>query len=177
VVAIDVTRYLEAEDNEVIQGDDGDCMMPSNAFLVITYKEEPEHDYFGTGLPQHPYPSIAGVHEGTLEVYENLTVSRLSTYPCPGTGGHIEYVRVYGNGLDRTASWDGYQGEWQTLTFESPFTLVAGETYTYEIRTGSYPQLHHRDLLEVPGGTIRCTSFTDANGKECEKAIPAFKLY
>ena len=38
--ALDVTRYLEAEDNEVIQGDDGDNMMPTNAFLVITYREE-----------------------------------------------------------------------------------------------------------------------------------------
>ena len=40
IAAFDVTDYLEDYDNEVIQGDDGDNMMPTNAFLVITYKEE-----------------------------------------------------------------------------------------------------------------------------------------
>ena len=41
MAAFDVTDYLEGYDNEVIQGDDGDNMMPVNAFLVITYEEEP----------------------------------------------------------------------------------------------------------------------------------------
>jgi len=40
IAAFDVTRYLEDYDNEVIQGDDGDNMMPANAFLVITYEED-----------------------------------------------------------------------------------------------------------------------------------------
>jgi hypothetical protein len=35
----DVTCYLNASDNVVTQGDDGDCMMPSNAFLMISYKK------------------------------------------------------------------------------------------------------------------------------------------
>ena len=34
----DVTSYLNVSDNVVTQGDDGDCMMPSNAFLMISYK-------------------------------------------------------------------------------------------------------------------------------------------
>ena len=42
VTAIDVTGYLEDYDNEVVQGDDGDNMMPANAFLVITYEKEEE---------------------------------------------------------------------------------------------------------------------------------------
>ena len=37
IAAFDVTDDLEDSDNEVIQGDDGDNMMPANAFLVITY--------------------------------------------------------------------------------------------------------------------------------------------
>jgi PGF-pre-PGF domain-containing protein len=49
MATIDVTRYLEDDDNEVIQGDDGDNMMPANAFLVITYKEEEEGDGEGSG--------------------------------------------------------------------------------------------------------------------------------
>jgi len=36
----DVTSYLKASSNVVGQGDDGDCMMPTNAFLVISYEEE-----------------------------------------------------------------------------------------------------------------------------------------
>ncbi|NQE06494.1 hypothetical protein C5S32_11550 [ANME-1 cluster archaeon GoMg1] len=44
IAAFDVTGYLEDYDNEVIQGDDGDNMMPTNAFLVITYEEEEEEE-------------------------------------------------------------------------------------------------------------------------------------
>jgi PGF-pre-PGF domain-containing protein len=44
LVAIDVTRYLEPEDNEVVQGDDGDNMMPATAVLVVTYNEEEEEE-------------------------------------------------------------------------------------------------------------------------------------
>jgi len=36
----DILDDLEGCDNEVMQGDDGDNMMPANAFLVITYEEE-----------------------------------------------------------------------------------------------------------------------------------------
>ena len=39
--AIDVTKYLKEDENTVIQGDDGDNMMPSNAFLVISYTSTP----------------------------------------------------------------------------------------------------------------------------------------
>ena len=35
--AIDVTNYLKVDKNMAIQGDDGDNMMPCNAFLVISY--------------------------------------------------------------------------------------------------------------------------------------------
>ncbi len=37
IAAIVVTSYLDEDKNTVIQGDDGDNMMPSNAFLVISY--------------------------------------------------------------------------------------------------------------------------------------------
>jgi len=51
VDAIDVTEYLKEVDNTVIQGDDGDNMMPSNAFLVITYPSTP------TTATQTPTPT------------------------------------------------------------------------------------------------------------------------
>ncbi|MEA2074697.1 MAG: DUF3344 domain-containing protein [Euryarchaeota archaeon] len=41
VDAIDVTKHLKEDKNTGIQGDDGDNMMPSNAFLVISYSSTP----------------------------------------------------------------------------------------------------------------------------------------
>jgi len=51
VDAIDVTGYLKKDENTVIQGDDGDNMMPSNAFLVISYPSTP------TTATQTPTPT------------------------------------------------------------------------------------------------------------------------
>jgi PGF-pre-PGF domain-containing protein len=48
VAAFEVTRYLEAEDNEVVQGDDGDNMMPATAVLEVTYKEDAEEEGGGS---------------------------------------------------------------------------------------------------------------------------------
>jgi hypothetical protein len=42
LVPTDVTDDLERNDNMVIQCDNGDNMMPANAFLVITYEKEKE---------------------------------------------------------------------------------------------------------------------------------------
>ena len=39
--AIDVTNYLKVDKSMAIQGDDGDNMMPCNAFLVISYPTTP----------------------------------------------------------------------------------------------------------------------------------------
>lgn len=50
--AIEVTRYLEAGDNVVIQGDDGDNMMPATAVLVITYKAEEEGSSAGSSAKE-----------------------------------------------------------------------------------------------------------------------------
>jgi hypothetical protein len=54
IAAIDVTRYLEDYDNEVVQGDDGDNMMPANAFLVITYEKGEEEEEGGDGTAGSP---------------------------------------------------------------------------------------------------------------------------
>jgi hypothetical protein len=49
-VGVDVTdvttNYLKGSENVVGQGDDGNCMMPANAFLVVAYEKEvpPEAD-------------------------------------------------------------------------------------------------------------------------------------
>jgi hypothetical protein len=67
------------------------------------------------------------------------------TYPCPGTGGHTEYLKIWNSttGWNVTATWNGYKDDWHNLSFNTSFTLYANETYNYTIRTGSYPQIIH----------------------------------
>ena len=45
---------------------------------------------FDTRAPEKPYPSIFGTHNGTIKPKQTITVSRLYTYSCSGTGGHSE---------------------------------------------------------------------------------------
>jgi len=133
--------------------------------------------YFDTGAYDKPYPSIMGMHNGTITPNRTIEVQKLYTYPCAGTGGHTEYVRIWNETLDVNATWDGYQGDWHNLSFKEPFSLVAGEPYNYTIRTGSYPQIIRNQTFTNEYGTITCTEFTDANGKKHVDWIPAIKLF
>jgi len=137
---------------------------------------EVEKEIFDTGEQENPYPSIFGTHNGTITPYEDIYVERMFTYSCAGTGGHSEFVRIWGIGLDVNATWGGYWGDWHNVTFEEPFTLKANVSYNYTIRTGSYPQIHHTDRLEVDEGAIMCEEFIDANGKRYDNWIPAIRL-
>ena len=131
-----------------------------------------------TGQPQNPYPSISGIHNGTITPSQNITVHKLYTYPCTGTGGHTEYARIWNSStLDVTATWNGYKGDWHNVSFNRSFTLLANEPYNYTIRTGSYPQIHHESTLPTANGWINCTQFIDANGKIYYGWIPAVKLF
>jgi hypothetical protein len=104
-------------------------------------------------------------------------VNKLYTYPCAGTGGHAEYARIYNvSGTLAEAQWNGYSGDWHNLTFDSPFTLYANETYNSTIRTGTYPQIVHESPFNATGGVITCTSFEDANGEVHTDWIPAIRL-
>jgi len=131
---------------------------------------------FDTGAPANPYPSISGTFNGTITPFENLSVSQLYIYPCAGTGGHAEYVRIYGNELDKSASWGGYVGDWQVIAFNTSFVLEEGKTYNYTIRTGSYLQIIHASSYNATGGVITCSEFVDVNGKRHEGWIPAIRL-
>ena len=133
--------------------------------------------FFDTGTPVNPYPSISGVHNGTLKVTRPIVVERMYTYACTGTGGHSEYVKIWNaTGWNVSASWNGYEGDWHIITFDTPFILEANKTYYYTIKTGSYPQIHHNKTLQTQNGWINCTEFTDANGKVYYDWIPAIKL-
>ena len=137
----------------------------------------PIGNIFDIGSPTNPYPSISGTHNGTITPSCNITVNKLYTYPCLGTGGHTEYSRIYnGSGTIAEARWNGYVEDWHNISFNETFVLYESETYNYIIRTGSYPQIHHNKTLTVPDGEITCTQFTDANGKKHDAWIPAIKL-
>jgi parallel beta-helix repeat protein len=152
---------------------DNDGTMNST-FKVITISES-EGFVFDTG--EGTYPSIFGTHNGTITPNQTITLSKLYTYPCPRTGGHTEYARIWNSSWEGAeARWKGYQGDWQTISFDKTFTLVANETYNYSIRTGSYPQIHHNRTLTMQDGVITCTEFIDANGKRYNNRIPAIML-
>jgi chitodextrinase len=124
------------------------------------------------------YPSIFGTHNGTIKPSQTIMVSKMYTYPCAGTGGHTEYVRIWGNGINVNASWNGYVGDWHNISFGESFTLVKGETYNYTIRTGSYPQIiHKQNHTTLDGSLITCEEFIDTHGKGYDDWIPAFKLF
>ena len=148
----------------------------TDVFFYDWYDGSPVKAVFDTG--PGTYPSISGVHNGTITPFNDLNVSKLYTYPCTGTGGHTEYVRIW-NSTDWnvTATWIGYTEDWHNIPFDEPFTLLKDETYNYTIRTGSYPQIHHTSALPTGNGWINCTSFVDANGKEYNDWIPAIKLW
>ncbi len=123
------------------------------------------------------YPSISGTHNGSLTLTQNLTIHSLYTHPSAGTGGHSEYAAFYyPNGtLLASGNWTGYRSDWHNITF-APFTIEAGVTYNYTIRTGSYPQIIHSSSFSNSMGIINSTEFTDANGKRYTGWIPAIRL-
>lgn len=144
---------------------------------VFAIYSAPAENIFDTGALENPYPSISGTHNGTIKPNVTIEVSKLYTYPCEGTGGHTKYVWICGNGVNESASWNGYSGDWHNIIFNDSFTLQAGVEYNYTIHTGSYPQIIHEQSKDITGGTITCTSSVDANGKVYTDWIPAIKLY
>jgi parallel beta-helix repeat protein len=124
------------------------------------------------------YPSIAGTYNGMIKpLYDIVNITTLYTYPCPGTGGHTEYVKIWkGVTLIAEKTWGGYLGDWHNITFNNSFTLYANQTYNYTIVTGSYPQIIHEPSWNATGGVITCEEFIDLNGKQHEGWVPAIRL-
>ena len=152
---------------------------PTKSDSITTTTTIKHPSFFDTDPSENPYPSISGTHNGTIKTNATIEVSKLYTYPCKGTGGHTEYARIWNNsGLDVNANWNGYVDDWHNISFSEPFTLVKNKTYNYTIVTGSYPQIHHTDELEVASGTgtITCDKFIDANGRVYYDWIPAIRL-
>jgi hypothetical protein len=131
---------------------------------------------FDTG--QGTYPSIAGTHNGTITPFFDIIVSKMYTYPCSGTGGHTEYVKIWNeSGPITEGNWNGYTGDWYNITLNMTVVLYENETYNYTIRTGAYPQILHTNALQTATGWINCTQFTDVNGRTYNNRIPAITLW
>jgi parallel beta-helix repeat protein len=157
-----------------IPDDDNDnypLMMHLENYFVAT------ENNFDTGPSENPYPSIFGTHNGTIKANQTITVSKLYTYPCEGTGGHTEYTKIYNDSWSiETLPWEGYKGDWRNLSFSESFKLYANVEYNYTIRTGSYSQIIHKKEFNATGGKITCSEFIDANGRSYNNWIPAIKL-
>lgn len=177
VEVVDVTQY----------SDTGEVLI-NNATKILTNALIPLKigtPVFDTGSPANPYPSIFGTHNGTITPDQTITVSKLYTYPCPGTGGHTESIALYEKGaLIANGTWTGYAGDWHNITIHNvsgaPYvTLLEDHEYNYTVKTGSYPQIiHARSKEAIAGaGTITCDKFIDANGKVYDDWIPTIKLH
>jgi hypothetical protein len=59
------------------------------------------------------YPSIHSEHHGNFTHRIQMNISKICTYPCPGTGGHTEKITFfYQNGTEiGNSSWNGYKGD------------------------------------------------------------------
>jgi len=153
--------------------------MPQDAYSFTTTTVGPQ--YFDTGKGTHP--SIMGTHKGAIIPLDNITVTEMYTYPCPGTGGHTKSIKLEENGrLIASGTWNGYQSDWHNITLHNVsgatyVKLLKGHRYNYTIVTGSYPQIIHAPSKDVTGGTITCDKFVDANGRIYYDWIPAIKLW
>lgn len=164
----------------------GDTLLPYNSSGNIqnggdwqSLVKSAVHPVFDTGAGT--YPSIMGVHNGTIKPSHDLIVNRIYTYPCPGTGGHSEWVAFYNSTTGEeiaNGTWRGYAvSDYHYIEFDKEFVLHEGVTYNYTIKTGSYPQIIHEHVFNITSdGEITCTRFIDANGKRYENWIPAIRL-
>ena len=155
--------------------DDCGCIEFNNSEWSKTYTFTVEFaSEFDTG--PGTYPSIMGIHNGTITPSCNIIVKKMYTYPCEGTGGHTEYVELRNETFAINATWNGYKDDWHNITFPHQFILLANHTYNYTIKTGSYPQIIHEHVYSIADGNITCIEFIDANGKIYDNWIPAIRL-
>ncbi|HJH26923.1 MAG TPA: hypothetical protein C5S37_09190, partial [Methanophagales archaeon] len=126
----DVTDYLLASDNRVGQGDDGDNMMPCNAFLVVEYGEEAPPTPFliygwvndSTGVPVFN-PNVTITNLNTAEVFIAETNASSNYYQVSTSSEHVSAGNVlhfYAAQFNHTIT----QEEMDTGGFEQNITVA-----------------------------------------------------
>ncbi len=70
--------------------------LPPRPFWANSFLYPATITQFDTG--HGTYPSIMGIHNGTITPNSDKNISKMYTYSCPGTGGHSEYVNIDANG-------------------------------------------------------------------------------
>ena len=136
----DVTDYLLASDNRVGQGDDGDNMMPCNAFLVVEYGEEPPPTAFmvygwvndSTGAPVLN-PNVTITNLNTAEVFIVETNASSNYYQVLTTSenvnaGNVLHFYASDNGNKTEFNHTITQEEMDTGGFEQNITVAPDTT-------------------------------------------------
>ena len=133
---------------------------------------------FDTGYSEKQYPSISGIHKGTIVLNHTISINKMYTYACAGTGGHTKYIEISNeSGIVAIGQWEGYTGDGHTISLYPSFRMLMNRTYNYTIHTGSYPQIIHEQNHTTSNGHINCTSFVDVNGFVHNDWIPAIRLW
>jgi hypothetical protein len=95
-------EFVEIIKNATINASDSDDLLQELHLSVVE-----RVTVFDTG--SGTYPSISGTHNGTITPFNDLNVTKLYTYPCSGTGGHTEYIKIWNvSQWNVTAKWIGY---------------------------------------------------------------------
>jgi len=78
----------------------------------VRFELEEQKITLGFDTGSGTYPSISGMHKGTIKPNHTVIATKLYTYPCEGTGRHTEYARIWNKTWNATATWDGYADDW-----------------------------------------------------------------
>jgi len=149
-----------------------------HASISVRFELIPSNSSIFFDIKYGDYPSIAGTFYGTIKPTHEIKVNGIYTYPCKGTGGHSEYIKIWNEtDIIVEANWAGYRGDWHNITFNKPIILLANKTYNCTIRTGSYPQIYHAKSVKTADGWINCSSYIDVNGNRYGDWIPCIKMW
>jgi len=125
LIASDVTSYLTASNNEVTQADNGDNMMLSNAFLMVTYSGTPppalsisaDLDTVTVGVPTDVNFTVTNNSELVEGATITLTGSATGSATTDTNGTAIISVNTTGSGtVTATATKDGFISATTTIT-------------------------------------------------------------
>ena len=131
-----VTSYLNASVNIAGQGDNRDCMMPSNAFLVVEYEHKPPAPFFVYGWVNDS--------DGAPVVNPNVTITNLNT------------SEVF------TAETIADSNFYQVLT--SSWNVSAGDVLHFDASNGGAVELEHEVTGEEMDNGVLLLNITIQKG-------------